>query len=1103
MEPAPVLSGIDDVVAMERQAEQQQQQPVEVSSNPTVMAGTDATAGLATGSSPRRSVRDRVSTTMMINGHTVLRKNNYSVTADSYIFDDHDGDDENEGMLQTPAVGQQQPRKKPSSTGPRVETAAEIARRTHKEAVHNVSSQKHHLKMHFLAKNVEILEPFCEETVINQLKEIRGTEHFISSTSNTNHLLNIPVHVPSTIKATLRPYQKKGLDFLVRMHRQNVPAIIGDEMGLGKTLQTITFLSYLKEHDKIKGPSLVICPLSVLSSWTNEIERWSNLKCFRLHASGAEEQKRQKELLRLHATEYDIILTTYDQIKLPLFTSFYQRLAFHYLVLDEGHKIKGHETQIAQTVRKIHCGNKLILTGTPLQNNLVELWAILAFLLPQVFTTLKPFEEHFSLDVKNVVVDKEFLALSQRLLHLFMLRRLKKDVEQGIPPKLETKVYCPLSKPQKFWYKALLKKDWSALEKMQDKKQQVGASQHTVLRSLFMQLRKACSHPFLFDGAEDDVSSTTVEELIGASGKLSVLDMILLSLYKKGNRSVLFSQFTSTLDIIEDYCILRGWKYCRLDGGTSRADRNYLIRRFNEKNSPYFLFLVSTKSGGMGLNLQTADTAILFDSDWNPQNDLQAMGRVHRIGQTKCVHVYRLVTSGTVEERMLERAEKKLLLEAVNKESNGDALVIEEDTQVRGLSAAELFEDITFGCNAIFGESSNHDLPSTGDIEVITDRSRKESDTLGRLKGDTTLNAGSFDASKEFLSKTQFFGGADFREIRKMEEARVKKETPKNLRGIAHLWKEIQNLDSKRSRTQRIVNLNGKGSGYGRATVPVLASNNYDLMNGESSVFSRELSGRANKANFKDKKKKVEGPTFENQEYCQVCGDGGSLACCPRCPCSVHLSCVGLRRAKDLMKCTHHNCSTCGKNRNSAGGLLYPCEACAHAFCEDCLPESGVTFLEKVDRFEKLGFDSTKHVAYIHCSSMCQKYSIAELGYVPPRHKKSPCPEPVNISGFFGPLDDVEKVQNELKEEQDVPDSSSGRHRQSGINAHVSTTTTPPSNTRRLDTSSSTLTSSPTPKKLKRTITPDETDTKAGSAVASTQSGRSAVDAIEILDDSP
>ena len=210
--------------------------------------------------------------------------------------------------------------------------------------------------------------------------------------------------------------------------------------------------------DMITGPSLVICPLSVLSSWCNELTKWApSLKYFRLHSSGLNEQNRQKRLLADHGTEYDVIVTTYEMAKVPNFKSLYQRIHFNYLVLDEGHKIKGHETQIAQAVRKIHCGNTLLLTGTPLQNNLFELWNLLNFLLPDVFTTSNPFEKHF--DLNENIVDKVFLRKTRNLLELFMLRRLKQEVEKLIPPKLETKVYCPLSRNQSFWYKALIMKD--------------------------------------------------------------------------------------------------------------------------------------------------------------------------------------------------------------------------------------------------------------------------------------------------------------------------------------------------------------------------------------------------------------------------------------------------------------------------------------------------------------------------------------------------------------------------------------------------------------------------------------------------------------------
>lgn len=310
---------------------------------------------------------------------------------------------------------------------------------------------------------------------------------------------------------------------------------------------------------------------------------------------------------------YDVILTTYEMAKQPLLSSIYQRFHFNYLVLDEGHKIKGHTTQIAQAVRRIHRGNTLLLTGTPLQNNLVELWSLLNFLYPEIFTTMKPFEAAF--DLKENVIDRTFLKHSQELLELFMLRRLKKEVETLLPEKLETKVYCPLSRTQTFWYKSLLLKDLSVLEGLDDGGE-IGQARSSVIRNLFMQLRKCCNHPFtLSKNVETNPGETTLEELVAASGKLSVLDMLLQSLFKKGNRVVLFSQFTMMLDIVEDYCNLRGWKYCRLDGSVSRARRNYDIRRFNEEGSPYFLFLVSTRSGGMGLNLQTADTCVLFDSD--------------------------------------------------------------------------------------------------------------------------------------------------------------------------------------------------------------------------------------------------------------------------------------------------------------------------------------------------------------------------------------------------------------------------------------------------------------------------------------------------------
>ena len=421
------------------------------------------------------------------------------------------------------------------------------------------------------------------------------------------------------------------------------------------------------------------------------------------------------------------------------------------------------------------------------------------------------------------------------------------------------------------------------------------------LSNLVMQLRKCCLHPFLFDGAEVDIDSTTCEDLIAASGKLAVLDMLLRSLYQKKHRVVLFSQFTSMLDILDDYCTLRGFKHCRFDGTTPRAKRNFIVNQFNAQGSDTFIFLMSTRSGGMGLNLQTADTCILFDSDWNPQPDLQAAARVHRIGQKKTVHVYRLVSGGTIEERMVERAQKKLFLDQM---VNQDSIArIEGEDELGGVSKGELLATLKFGCDAVFGgdNENQNTLPTDHDIEVITDRSRSETFSDGKLKGGVTDTASEFKADANFTSTTKL-GGIDFKEVRDKHKKEQTKDAPKDLGGIADTWMKLQ----KRNRKSRIVNVKAAGSGYGATSVPVLAANNYDLESGESSVFQRELGGR--KGNFGEIKRKVKqsGVDFESQDFCQVCGDGGLVLCCPRCPVCVHQQCVGVDDPKDLLSCPHH-----------------------------------------------------------------------------------------------------------------------------------------------------------------------------------------------------
>jgi SWI/SNF-related matrix-associated actin-dependent regulator of chromatin subfamily A member 5 len=626
---------------------------------------------------------------------------------------------------------------------------------------------------------------------------------------------------------------------------------------------------------------------------------------------------------------------------------------------------------------------------------MVELFNLLELLHPDVFTTTQPFESCFNL--KENHVEKEMLLKAKNLLDLFMIRRLKSRVEKLLPARLETQVYCPLSKDQAFLYKAILLKDASVLDRVdRSDDEHMSHANRIILQNLFMQLRKASQHPWMFDGMRS--SDATLQDMVAASGKLAVLDMLLRSLYKKGHRVVIFSQFTSTLDILEEYCYARGWKNCRLDGGVARAARDFVVRRFQDTDSQLFLFLMSTKSGGVGLNLQAADTCIIYDSDWNPQNDLQAMARVHRIGQTKVVHVYRLISSGSVEERMIERASKKLLLDqSVNRETSSGG-------NTGGLAAKDLLNDIKFGASAIFGGKTLEDLPSWKDIEHITNRDRKESDSVGKLKGGTEYNGATFKAENKF-TEGQVFKGLDFRKIREENERKTLKETPKTLQGIGRLWQSIKAMEGKkREKKSRLIMVEGKGSGYGKEFVPVLASNNYDLLKGESSVFGRELKSSQRKhAALPSKKEK-----FENASHCQFCLDGGLLYCCQYCPVALHLNCCGINNPKDFKHCFHHHCSGCNKNTQEVGGLLFRCAICPWAWCESCVPTGkDVRYLDSHERWDELGYNSSKNAIYIHCSAECERYAKKEFNWKPEVSKV--CPDSLDLSYNFGaPKVDVE-----------------------------------------------------------------------------------------------
>lgn len=344
---------------------------------------------------------------------------------------------------------------------------------------------------------------------------------------------------------------------------------------------------------------------------------------------------------------------------------------------------------MAQVIRVFNSRGRLLITGTPLQNNLHELWALLNFLLPDVFGDAEAFDQWFSGqgEDQDTVVQQ-----LHRILRPFLLRRVKSDVEKSLLPKKEINLYIGMSDMQVNWYKKILEKDIDAVNGAGGKRES-----KTRLLNIVMQLRKCCNHPYLFEGAEPGPPYTTDEHLVFNAGKMVMLDRLLVRLKKAGSRVLIFSQMSRLLDILEDYCVFREFKYCRIDGGTAHEDRIQAIDDYNKPGSEKFVFLLTTRAGGLGINLTSADIVVLYDSDWNPQADLQAMDRAHRIGQTKQVVVYRFVTENAIEEKVLERAAQKLRL---------DQLVIQQGrAQIAAKAAAnkdELLNMIQHGAEKVF-----------------------------------------------------------------------------------------------------------------------------------------------------------------------------------------------------------------------------------------------------------------------------------------------------------------------------------------------------------------------------------------------------------------
>ncbi|KAJ4983001.1 ISWI chromatin-remodeling complex ATPase ISW2 [Stagonosporopsis vannaccii] len=898
---------------------------------------------------------------------------------------------------------------------------------------------------------------------------VANKEYFLPLLPDTNNVSKLVAHhkakpvveyeelleQPKGVVAIMKPYQLSGLSFMVYLYNNGFSGILGDEMGLGKTLQTLSLFQYLEELDRKNDstseelrPYLVVCPLSVLNSWITEARKWvPELKVLRMHGTKNERDRLKRvatgmEDMRGNETEqlvgrrasrkagvkvstyedsgssYKIIVTTYDTFQADA-AWFKHSFLWRYVVLDEGHKIKSSVTNISAALRNISSEYRMILTGTPLQNNLVELWALLSWLYPDIFTmqTQQLFKDSF--DLTRGRVNKRTMEDARHLLELIMLRRMKDsfDVNLGLPPKEEVLLYVPLTPMQRFWYTRLLtrvdqgmlddlfvngkekekavfdqdKKDEALLEKMRqletkpdlargweetaqimrqtfEKEQQESALMNTSawqkLMNLVMQLRKCCSHPYLLPGVPPDPYYLG-EHVIRASGKFILLEKLLKhTVFEQGKKVLIFSGFTHTLDCCEDLLSLisnhgQTFRHLRLDGGTGRARRNLDIRLFNQEGSDYKVMLLSTRAGGLGINLTSAQDVIFLDEDWNPQITLQAEARAHRIGQAKPVTIYKLCTQGTVEEQMMGRIRKKLYLSAKITESMRSVHDGQTPTKGRGsisedmpqMDSTQLKTLIRRGAQTLSHPELDVTEMLSWDLPTMMEKCRdKPADKSVRL------NSKQSEVDEErWLSVMERVECAVF-DGKRIQRQRDDKG---NIIATNILSDKIAREHRRRGKNTTVmvdgyaVSKESMNCGDWEA-VPTLAGKDLRLADP-----------------VREKKREI-----VHEAHCLTCFNGdeaGHLVECRSCPRTYHYDCLSTdfqSKVKGFsgFYCSQHTCTDCWKNTTDAGGLIFRCRWCPQGFCEDCLDwDKAVLVGENLPEFELMGELSPSGGFYIVC----------------------------------------------------------------------------------------------------------------------------------------
>ncbi|KAJ3342382.1 hypothetical protein HDU93_002498 [Gonapodya sp. JEL0774] len=483
---------------------------------------------------------------------------------------------------------------------------------------------------------------------------------------------------PACLQKTLMSHQLAGLNFLLFRWYSQKNAVLADEMGLGKTIQVISLVGYLMSTHSV-FPFLIVVPASTIENWRREFEAWLPDTIVRCYSGLEQNRSRVRDYELFHDVKAcndlacHVVLTTYDTANTD--TALLRHITWHGVIVDEAHRLKNDEAQLPRALATLRATFKLLLTGTPVQNNTRELFALLHFLEPTEFKDLDDLEQTYSFESLNADL---VTSLHQRLIP-YILRRTKEELRtnglQTLPPITERIVCGTMTPLQRKLSVEILTNSREFLLKLaqtHNSQVKVGPKNNPI-----MELRKIANHPYLIPGVEQDDSH---EMLIEASWKVAALVEILARLKKGGNRVLLFSNFTQTLDLLEDVLSGEGFanQFLRIDGKVKPTDRPVIIDMFESAESEHFVMLLSTRAGGVGINLTSADTVILYDTDWNPQVEKQAIGRCHRIGQTKRVLVLRFVTRNSIEEQVVELSKRKLALDdVVIQKMNSNAQEIE------------------------------------------------------------------------------------------------------------------------------------------------------------------------------------------------------------------------------------------------------------------------------------------------------------------------------------------------------------------------------------------------------------------------------------------